>query len=124
MIKLEDEESGALAYTNVACRLFDDATCRCGNYRLRRRLVPGCVVLSAETIDAVAGWMPASCAYRLRAQGKPLPDWHPLLAGAERIHAEGRSVRGRTVPEWAVSEEELEDHAIGDLSRSPSHAGG
>ncbi|MEL6233277.1 MAG: YcgN family cysteine cluster protein [Pseudomonadota bacterium] len=116
LIKLEDEESGALTYTDVACRLFDDATCTCGNYPLRRQLVPQCVVLTAQTLASDAAWMPASCAYRLRAEGRPLPDWHPLLAGPDRIHALGHSMRDRTTPEWEVAEEDLEDHAIGDLS--------
>jgi hypothetical protein len=113
LLKLEDEDSGAVHYTDIACRLFDPDSCRCGNYALRRTLVPGCVVLSPDNIGEVAGWMPASCAYRLRAEGRPLPGWHPLVSGdPESVHRAGMSVRGRTVPEWEVPEEELEDHLI------------
>ncbi|MFN3613933.1 MAG: YkgJ family cysteine cluster protein, partial [Rubrimonas sp.] len=50
LIKLEDEDDGAVAYTSVACRLFDAATCRCGSYALRQKLVPGCVVLTPKTL--------------------------------------------------------------------------
>ncbi|MEO1276620.1 MAG: YcgN family cysteine cluster protein, partial [Pseudomonadota bacterium] len=49
LLKLEDEDTGTVHYTDVACRLFDPETCRCGQYDLRKTLVPGCVVLSPET---------------------------------------------------------------------------
>ena len=31
--KLEDIETGELAFTNVACRLLDIADCNCSNYK-------------------------------------------------------------------------------------------
>lgn len=113
VIKLEDEDTGELHYTDVACRLFDDQSCRCGNYALRARLVEGCVVLSPKTLPEVARWMPATCAYRLLHEGRPLAAWHPLVSGdPESVHAAGISVRGRVVAEYEVSEDELEDHII------------
>ncbi|RMF37670.1 MAG: YcgN family cysteine cluster protein [Alphaproteobacteria bacterium] len=113
LLKLEDEETGEVQYTDVACRLFDAETCRCGQYALRRMLVPGCVQLTPENIAENKAWMPASCAYRLLAEGRPLPRWHPLIArDRSAVHRAGESVRGRTVPEWDVDEEELEDHLI------------
>ncbi len=111
--KLEFEDTGEVAYTNIACRLFDDATCRCADYAHRKVHVPECVVLTPKTLDRVAYWMPATCAYKLLAQGRPLPDWHPLLTGdAESTHASGQSVRGRTVSELTVAEDDWEDHII------------
>lgn len=111
LLKLEDEETGEVHYTDVACRLFDDRTCRCGNYAIRKALVPGCVVLSVSTLPEVAGWMPESCAYRRLWEGRGLAPWHPLVSGdAGSVHEAGISVRGRTVPEWEVAEEDLEDH--------------
>ena len=110
-LKLEDADTGAVHYTDVACRLFDEATCRCGNYALRARLVPGCVVLSPETLPGVAPWLPRTCAYRLLHEGKPLHDWHPLVSGdPESVHRAGISLRGRVSPEYEVPEDELEDH--------------
>ncbi|MFV0473979.1 MAG: YcgN family cysteine cluster protein [Pikeienuella sp.] len=113
LIKLEDEDTGEIAYTDVACRLFDDATCRCGNYPLRFQLVKGCVRLSPETIDSDKEWMPKTCAYRLLAEGGDLPEWHYLVSGSrETMRAAGISVHGRTVPEWEVDEEDYEDRII------------
>jgi uncharacterized cysteine cluster protein YcgN (CxxCxxCC family) len=85
--KLEFEDTGEVAYTRIACRLLDDATCRCTDYANRRRFVPECVFLTPKTLPKVAYWMPATCAYKLLWQGKSLPDWHPLLDGRSRKHA-------------------------------------
>ncbi len=111
--KLEDADTGEVFFTNVACRLLDGETCRCSHYQTRRTYVPECVVLSRKNLDKISYWMPATCAYRLRAEGKPLHDWHPLISGdAEAIHRAGQSVRGRTVSEFEVPEEDWEDHII------------
>ena len=118
LVKLEDEDTGELAYTRVHCRLYDPGTCGCGNYALRRMLVPGCVNLTPETLEDAKEWMPTTCAYRLRAQGKDLPDWHPLITGdpgstrKARIAMDGKNPPGRLVPEWEVDEEDLPDHAL------------
>ncbi len=111
--KLEDEDTGEVVFTRVACRLLDGETCRCGQYDIRLQFVPECVHLTPQTIDKVAYFMPASCAYRLLSEGKPLYDWHPLISGtAESVHEAGMSVRGWTVPEFEVPEEEWENHLI------------
>ena len=110
--KLEDEETGQVAFTSVACRLLDGETCRCGQYDIRLQFVPECIVLTPANMDRVGYFMPATCAYRLRHEGEPLPDWHPLLTGdAESVH-DGHSVRGWTVPEFEVPEEDWEDYVI------------
>ena len=102
--KVEDEVSGEIHPTNVACRLLDRQSCRCSSYRTRRSFVPDCVRLSAGNV-ARYQWLPSSCAYRLRAEGRPLPEWHPLLTGdPESVHRAGMSVRG-----WTVSEDEAGD---------------
>lgn len=113
--KLEDADTGEIFFTRIACRLLDDETCRCGQYEERKRFVPECVVLTPRTIGKVAYWMPATCAYRLRHEGKPLFDWHPLVSGrSESVHEAGQSVRGRTLPEYEVPEDDWEDHIIED----------
>jgi len=111
--KIEDEDTGRVYLTRVACRLFDDSTCRCGQYETRHQFVPECIVLRPDNIDQHAYWMPRTCAYRLLWQGKPLPAWHPLLSGdPETVHDAGVSMRHRTVPEFEVSEDDWEDHLI------------
>lgn len=111
--KLEDPDTGEVALTRLACRLFDDATCRCGNYEIRKSIVPECVVLTAKTIAQHAYWMPTTCAYRLLHEGKPLPDWHPLLTGRpESVFEAGVSARDITIPEYEVPEEDWEDYII------------
>ncbi len=111
--KLEDEDTGTVAFTRVACRLLDNDTCRCAQYDIRLQFVPECIVLTPQTMDKVGYFMPETCAYRLRHDGKPLPDWHPLVSGdPESVHAAGQSVRGWTVPEFEVPEDEWEDYVI------------
>jgi uncharacterized cysteine cluster protein YcgN (CxxCxxCC family) len=113
LLKLEDEDDGAVVYTRIACRLFDAERCRCASYAQRARLVPGCVTLTPESIRDSARWMPTTCAYRLVAEGRPLPDWHPLVSGdPETVHHAGVSMRAQTVPEFDVLEEDFEDHLI------------
>ncbi len=99
LLKLEDIDTGEIAFTDIACKLLDSGTCRCSNYPNRQKEVPDCVVLKPENIDDLT-WMPSSCAYRLIAEGKDLAWWHPLVSGTpETVHEAGISVRGRVVPE-------------------------
>lgn len=97
--KLEDEDTGRIHYTNVACRLLNLGTCRCKDYDDRKRHVPDCVQLTADDIRKLK-WLPSTCAYRLLAEDKPLPWWHPLVSGdPDTVHKAGISVRGRSVAE-------------------------
>ena len=88
--------------------MLDPDTCRCTRYAERKRLVPDCLILTAARARRT-DWLPRSCAYRLLAEGKDLPDWHPLVSGdPASVHGAGMSVRGRTVPEQDAGD--LEDH--------------
>ena len=112
LLKLQDEDSDEVDYTDVACRLLDLGACRCTRYAERKQLVPGCVVLTPDRLDRLT-WMPSTCAYRLLHEGRDLPWWHPLVSGdLEDVHRAGVSVRGRVVPEKAVAEEDLEDRIV------------
>ena len=99
LLKLEDADTGEIAYTDIACRLLDLGTCRCTRYRQRLRMVPECVDLTPEQVRKL-DWLPSTCAYRLVAEGQDLAWWHPLVSGdPETVHKAGISVRGRVVPE-------------------------
>jgi len=108
--KLEDWDTGEVSYTNVACRLLDLGSCRCGNYPERKRLVPDCLILTVETLEEM-DWLPETCAYRLVADGKDLAWWHPLVSGdPETVHQAGISVRGRVISERRAGD--LTDHIV------------
>lgn len=108
--KLEDADTGEVRFTEVACRLLDPDTCRCTRYAERKRLVPDCLILSAARARRTE-WLPRTCAYRLLAEGKDLPRWHPLVSGdPQSVHRAGMSVRGRTVGERDAGD--LEDHIV------------
>lgn len=111
--KLEDEDTGEVVLTNVACRLLDDSSCHCAQYDIRHQFVPECIVLKPNNIPEHLYWMPQTCAYRLIHENRPLYDWHPLISGsADTVHRAGVSVKNRTVPEFEVDEDDWEDHLI------------
>lgn len=111
--KLEDDETGEVHLTRVACRLLDDNSCQCAHYETRHSFIPECIVLRPDNLDTHAYWMPETCAYRRLWKGQPLPDWHPLLThDPESVHRAGCSVRGWTLSEFDVPDEEWEDHII------------
>ena len=110
--KLQDEDSGLMFYTDVACRLLDRERCRCSNYPQRMAIVHDCLGLASDA-EARFDWLPLSCAYRRLANRLPLEWWHPLGSGdPNTVHQAGISVRGKTVPETSVTRDELEDHII------------
>ena len=112
LIKLEDEDSGKIDYTDVVCRLLNLKTCRCRRYKTRAKWVPDCVVLTPENLAGIS-WMPSTCAYRLLYEGKNLPAWHPLLSGdLQTPHKTGQSVLHKVISEKEVKDEELEDHIV------------
>lgn len=115
--KIEFEDTNELAFTRVACKLLNGETCRCMKYETRHRYVPECVTLSPDKIDDIAYWMPDTCAYRLRYDDEPLPEWHYLISGStEAVHEAGKSVRGWTVSEAVIPEEDWEDYIIPPLA--------
>ncbi|MBU2339846.1 MAG: YcgN family cysteine cluster protein [Alphaproteobacteria bacterium] len=108
--KMEDEDTGRIEETNVACRLLDCASATCRDYPNRKSFVPDCLRLTLKIVDSVP-WLPSTCAYRRRAEGRPLPDWHYLLSGdREAVIRAGVSVAGRVVSE--IDAGPLEHHVV------------
>jgi len=108
--KVEDADTGEIYHTNVACKLLDLKTARCSDYADRRRSVPDCLRLTQRNAGSL-GWLPETCAYRLRAEDRPLPDWHYLLSGdRDAVHRAGVSVVGKVVSETLAGP--LEQHIV------------
>ena len=101
LVKLQDDGSGEIVFTDIVCNLLDQQSCRCTHYKERTKLVPECVKLTKDNLDKI-DFMPPSCAYRLLHEGKDLPQWHPLVSGrADSVVEAGMSVKGRVIAEMA-----------------------
>jgi len=112
LVKLEEEESGEVYQTDVACQLFDAQTCQCSNYSGRHKIVDDCLQLTPEFVPTLQ-WLPDSCAYRRLSEGRALPSWHYLVSGdREAVHRAGASVRGRVSNELDVQGEDLEERIV------------
>lgn len=110
--KLEDEDTGEIYFTNVACKLFDIEKCRCSDYENRKVSMPDCMILSFDN-KAALEVMPSTCAYSLLYQGKSLPEWHPLITGnKESVIEADMSVTGKVISEEHVHYEQLPEHLI------------
>ena len=108
--KLEDEDTGKIAFTSVACRLINLNTCRCTRYNERTKLVAECLDIRKLDVEKY-NWLPSTCAYRLLNEGKELPSWHPLLSGS--LASVKRA--GVLISSYAIKESmamDLEHHII------------
>lgn len=98
-IRLEDEDTGEVVLSNIACNFLDLSCNRCSDYANRLMNVPDCVKISPDTVTTL-NWLPHTCAYRLVAAGEPLPEWHPLISGDPgTVHTEGPSMLGEIIHE-------------------------
>jgi uncharacterized protein len=123
LVKLEDEDTGELHHTDIACRLFDAGTCKCRDYTNRAIVVPDCVTLTPHQVRTLP-WLPPSCAYRRVHEGKGLASWHPLVSGrAESVVEAGASVTGRVfASEDDVAVEIMQGRIKHWPNRQPSRA--
>ncbi|MBW2592176.1 MAG: YcgN family cysteine cluster protein [Deltaproteobacteria bacterium] len=113
--KLEDEDTGEVFYTSVACRFLDIGACRCSVYEKRAALAPECLFLTSEKARAI-DWLPVTCAYRLLAEGKDLKWWHPLVSGnPDTVHQAGISVRDKIISARHADPNHLEAYIIDGL---------
>ena len=113
LLKFEDEDSQEILTTNVSCRYLGIETCRCGDYKNRKKLVPRCYVLTPDNLSEIVRWFPDSCAYRLLYEKKKLPDWHPLVSGdANSVHESGASVMPYAQSEEYIHPDQIFEHII------------
>ena len=113
LTQLQDEESDQLVFTDVACDLLDDQTCRCTDYTNRSIRVPSCVTMNKGNVEDSAAFAPPSCAYRLLLEGEELPSWHHLNSGnSESIHQQGQTVRHRVRFQREIVEDDIQDYIV------------
>ncbi|MCL9781800.1 YcgN family cysteine cluster protein [Vibrio sp. S4M6] len=116
--KLVDEDTEELYYTNVACSWLNSDTCSCKDYPNRFQSGEECLKLTRESIPQF-NWLPDTCAYRLLAENKPLPVWHPLITGSkDAMHKAGESVKNKVVYEIEVVD--WEQHIVNHPSKNHS----
>jgi uncharacterized cysteine cluster protein YcgN (CxxCxxCC family) len=102
--KLEDDRTGNVYFTDIACKLLDTDACRCIDYANRAKRVSTCLVLTVDE-PGTFDWLPGTCAYRLLAAGEELPEWHPLVTGdPQSVHEAGISARGKCISENETSQ--------------------
>lgn len=117
--KLEDEDTGEIHLTSLACGLLDLTSCRCSDYPNRKTLMPDCIQIDPEKTRSLS-WLPKTCGYRLVAEGKDLAWWHPLVSGDSRtVHAAGISVRGWARSETGIKIESYWRYIIEDFGKVP-----
>ena len=110
LLKIEDEETENIEFTNVACHLLDSDSCQCKDYSNRHQQVHDCVKLTPKNIEAIK-WMPSTCSYKLILEKKDLPPWHHLITNDKNcIHKLGHSVQNKTVKE--TEDLDLEEYIV------------
>ena len=111
--KLEDEQTGDIHYTELACELLDTTTCECRHYQQRSEYVPGCLQLTPANYRQALPWLPDSCAYKRVANRQPLPSWHHLLTGDKTMmHKRNASVSGKVMPATGIAEQDYQDYIL------------
>ncbi len=125
LVKLEEEDTGRIHYTDIACKLFDAAACQCSDYKNRKKLVPDCVSLTLSRVNTLK-WLPPTCAYKLRAEGRDLAWWHYLVSGSRQtVHSAGISVRGRVgILEGELDEDDYPARIVKWPGNAPRGRGG
>lgn len=114
LIKLEDEDTGDIAFTNVACEFLNCDSCQCTDYSNRFNNGSDCVNLTPEKVRTLP-WLPPTCSYKLVDQGFDLPAWHHLVCGDKgAVHKSEISASGRVVSMAVI--DDLEDHVTSWLA--------
>ncbi len=111
LVKLQDEDSGEVAFTDVACAYLDQADCRCTVYPERQRYVPDCMPV---TPGGAAFWLAAR---HLRLPAPRQRSAVGRLASVDfrsrRVGARGGHQRDRPGGVRAgVAEDDLEEHIV------------
>lgn len=98
LLKLQDDDTDEIYYTNVICRYYDIEQNLCTVYDKRCELVPECLKLTPQNVDKLP-WMPKVCAYR-------------KLFDTNYKEQALQPLQGRVISETLVAEDDLENHII------------
>ncbi|MDD2781434.1 YcgN family cysteine cluster protein [Sulfuricurvum sp.] len=112
----EDDDTAPIYLTRVACHCYDIGAGGCSDYANRFERVEGCMRLTAERA-AEYTWLPETCAYRLRQQGRALPSWHPLISkDPHSVRPHGMHALNPILESEDIDlEDYIVDNVIGDL---------
>ena len=113
--KLQDEDTDKIYITRIACELLDLENCKCSDYKNRLIKVPMCQKITADNIVDLP-WLPDTCAYRCIAEGRALPEWHPLISHSENsVFEAGASIQDFAIGESYVHPEQWQDCIIDEV---------
>ena len=110
--KFINDATEELSWTRIVCKYFDNNSGSCSCYEERTQLVVDCLDVR-DLIPKHTEWMPPTCAYRLRANDKPLFDWHPLLSkDSSSVISFGISIQDKSISEENVHPEDYPEHIV------------
>jgi uncharacterized cysteine cluster protein YcgN (CxxCxxCC family) len=106
--KFENQKTGAIRYSGIACEFLDTHTCQCMVYDDRHFINKECIALDRD-IEKHLKWLPETCAYRRLSEGKKLPRWHPLVSGdSSSVHKTHISARDKAVSGLYIHPEDID----------------
>ena len=122
--KLEDWDTGEIAWTSIRCVLLDGESCRCSDYENRQATVPDCIRLTVESVSTIS-WLPPTCGYRLIRDGHDLYWWHPLVSGdPDSVRRAGVSCHDKvSALEEDIPVDDLPDFIVSWPGKWPKAAG-
>lgn len=112
--KLQDDDTDEVYLTNIVCQHLETNKCHCTVYGDRHIHVPDCIKITPENAGKLK-WIPETCGYRLLANGKPLPEWHPLITGSkDSTRIAKMTVTNKVISDADVNMDDLEDYLVAD----------
>jgi len=115
LLKISDEKN--IFVTNISCSKLKVDTCKCSDYSNREKNVKECLKLTKNNYHKNLKFLPSSCSYRLRAEGKSLPQWHHLISNdKESVHKLNQSIQNYCVSEALIKQDNYEDHILAEIT--------
>jgi len=111
--KIEDEKTGFIYTTNIACKMLNLKKCICKKYKTRTIAQPKCLYITPDNIKELLKCLPATCAYKILSEKRELPFWHHLISKSKAtIHRYNLSVLGKVVSENEIPIDKWEEYIV------------